>query len=235
MATFDQLVRNASKAAQQAGGLTSALLNPTSRRKHDVKWDPKRARFRAGDRQQIVVVTRVRKELDRLEARQLFLARKYNQLLFSGEWDLNRWESEMTTLIENTHTEAGGLATGSLQNSARSSTVTRRIERDLQALKRFRADIKAKRVPTLALANNRARAYARSPFVTYHLLNQRNHIDAGFKQGRRRLTAAEHCRTKPGTEGCLEAAARGWMPITEVPPIGTLVCAQFCKCWIQYA
>jgi hypothetical protein len=82
---------------------------------------------------------------------------------------------------------------------------------------------------------NRGRAYLQSAYVTYEVIDHRLHIDEGFVLARRILTPAEHCHTRPdGKEGCFEVAAKGWLDIREMPPIGTLVCGQFCKCYIIY-
>lgn len=232
MPVLSTLLRIALEAARLRGGLLSALLTTRSRRANTVTWDSDTARFRVEGR--TVPITRIRAELDRLESLQLYRMRGYNQKYWSRQWTIEKWRRAMIREMEETHTLAGALATGSIRDAAEDETVQRRIERDTQAVNRFAADILRQKVSSRAQADNRVRAYTRSPQVTFELLFQRENIRAGMTEARRRLSAAEHCRSKAGVEGCLEAAQRGWMPIRDMPPKGTLVCKQFCKCWIEY-
>lgn len=97
----------------------------------------------------------------------------------------------------------------------------------------------SRRVPNAPMIHRRSRTYLHSIKVTYHLLSHRAHILAGYTEARRQLSPAEHCRSKfvsgeGWVDGCLETARKGWIDIRSMPPIGTLVCMQFCKCWMQY-
>lgn len=235
MAEYQQLIDQAEKAVGNFGGLISLLLAVKQGTK--VEYDPKRAAFYVDGR--FVNVLPIRKELDRVELKIAALILSYNERLFNKQWTLAKWREEMDKLVESSHYIFAGLALGSIAKAVRDTTVARRLDRDKEALKRFAGAIQAKQVPSLPLAQNRGRAYIRSFYVTFQLLDQKAKIDAGFTEAKRVLTPAEHCRTQIQgqaifKEGCYEAAARGWMSITEMPPIGTLVCGQFCKCYIIY-
>lgn len=52
--------------------------------------------------------------------------------------------------------------------------------------------------------------------------------------GIRSLGRAEHCRSvHSGTEGCVELAEKGWLPLEDVAPIGTATCGSRCHCSIS--
>ncbi len=234
MAKLDELIAQARKAAQSMGGLLSILLAIQEHSK--ITFDRNQAAFFIDGKK--VTATEIRKELERLESSTAATVLTYNQRLYNDVWNVTQWREAMEKLAENSHILFGAIALGSIAAAVRASTVKRRIERDHKALKRFAAALRSRQMPTQQMANNRVRAYLRSFSVTYAVLDQQVHIQAGYTEAKRVVTAAEHCRNSlaPGgvIEGCLEAAHRSWMPIQEMPPIGTLTCKQFCKCFIIY-
>lgn len=233
MAAFEQLIERAKKTAGKFGGLLSLLLSVKRGKK--IEFDQDRAAFIAdGSR---VSEALVQKELGRIELRIAALIFSYNEKLFKKEWTLAKWREEMDKLVEDSHLLFAGLALGGIAVAAADATVIRRIERDKTALKRFARAIRYKQVPSLPLANNRGRAYIRSFYVSFQLLNQKAKIDAGFTEAKRILTPAEHCHSElkpPYRDGCFEVAAQGWVDIRDMPPIGSLLCGQWCKCHLIY-
>ena len=43
-----------------------------------------------------------------------------------------------------------------------------------------------------------------------------------------------HCESNGDTEGCPELAAKGWMPVEDVIPIGEATCGSNCRCSLEY-
>lgn len=236
MSEFDQLVKQASKAAQNMGGLTAILLAIQGRKADKVQWDKDKAQFEVDGK--VIPAAAIQIELGRIELKIASLIISYNNKLWLKQWDVKEWRAAMTKLIEDNHTLFGALALGGIVVALKDPTVIRRKDRDAKALAGFARAQRQGTIPSLPMMNNRGKTYIRAAYATYQLLNQRAHILAGFTEAKRVLTPAEHCRNKLVSgklvEGCLEAARRGWMPIREVPPIGTLVCVQFCKCYIIY-
>ncbi len=231
MAALDQLIERVKKTASKYGGLLSLLLAVKAGNTNNISFGS--TNFFVGPSQ--VDALRVQKELERVElkiAAQIF---SYNEKLFKKEWTLQQWREAMEALVEDSHYLFGGLALGSVANAVRDPDVKRRVKRDLRAIVRFARALRFKNVSSLPLANNRGRAYLRSFYVTFQLLTHRAHILAGFTEARNILSPAEHCRNKPGvTDGCYDIAFLGWMPIRDMPPIGTRTCGQFCKCYLVY-
>jgi hypothetical protein len=81
---------------------------------------------------------------------------------------------------------------------------------------------------------NRLKAYLRRGHVTFEGVRQRIFETLGiYTMARRHLRPAEHCIP------CVEWADKGWMPISEMPPIGAFKfedggCYYNCRCWIEY-
>lgn len=235
MAAIDRLIEEAKKAARAMGGLLALLLAVKSRTDY-IKYSTATARFTVHGKE--VGLRELRVQLGKFESRVATRIIDYNNKLWTGTWTVTHWRREMEKLFDNSHLIFGALALGSVAAAAADPTVTRRRARDAAALARFATAIKNGGVPSLPVMQNRGRAYVRSFRVTYELLNHSAHILAGYTEAKRVLTPAEHCRNRvaPGgvQEGCYEAALRSWMPIAEMPPIGTLVCGQFCLCYLIY-
>jgi len=56
----------------------------------------------------------------------------------------------------------------------------------------------------------------------------------GYTEARRVLGVAEHCERSADRPGCVELAARGWVPIWTMVPLGGATCRDNCKCTVQY-
>lgn len=231
MSELDKLIDRVKKTAKSFGGLLSLLLGIRA----GAKVNFVNAKFIVDGR--AVPAELIQKELGRVELKVAALIFSFNERLWNKQWTLEKWREEMDKLLENNHVLMGAIALGSFAASASSETVVRRIARDKAAIERFSKALSYGQIPSLALMQNRGRAYLRSLYVTYQLVKHQAHIIAGYNEARRILTPAEHCRTQtkpPYLEGCLEVAAKGWLDIVKMPPIGTLHCGQFCKCYLIY-
>lgn len=237
MAALDQLIEQAKKTAGSFGGLLSLLLAVKRGATKNIEFRGA-AFYVEGDR---VTPALIQKELGRVELKIAATIFSYNEKLFKKEWTIVEWREAMEKLVEDSHILFAALAMGGIATAVKDVDVKRRIERDKKAVKRFSRALRYKQVPTLQLAHNRGRSYLRSFYVTFQLLNHAINIFSGKLEAKNILSPAEHCRTpktqensdKP-EEGCYEIAVKGWLPIKQMPPIGTRVCGQFCKCHLIY-
>lgn len=164
-----------------------------------------------------------------------------------GKIELEIWRARMKNTITAAHVIAGALALGALLKAMESPLVNRRIASDLKYLQGFTNDLKAGKVSP-ARAVTRGKSYLRSATHTYFVTEQDEkgnpteiltELEIGgvkvkqvvystrFKEARRIRTASESC------VGCF-AWADKWLPIAEMPPIGSLDCGGFCKCFLEY-
>lgn len=56
----------------------------------------------------------------------------------------------------------------------------------------------------------------------------------GYREARRVLTPADHCRDSKGRKGCIELAALGWVPIEQAVKIGGATCRDHCRCRMEF-
>ncbi len=230
---FDRLVKQADKAVHRMGGLLLLLLAVERHGLAMVEWDSTKSQFYIDGTS--VSFNTIQLQLGVLESKLANTIAEYNKELYQHKITTDEWKKKMQALVENSHVLMGALALGGIEVAANNPVVVRKISGDIEALQRWAASLKVKKLPSLAMLLNRGRAYIRSSYITYQVLNQRAHIALGYTEAKRILTAAEHCRTdRHGHAGCLETAARGWLDIREMPPIGSLVCGQFCKCHLIY-
>jgi hypothetical protein len=232
----DKLIEQARKAASDMGGLLALLLVVRTGDVSHVYFDPTKGQFIVNGR--LVPLSTIRNQLTKIESDLGKKIVSYNDKLFSGQWEMPKWRTEMQKLVENSHVILAALAIGGIVLAARNDIVSRKLDRDTGYLDKFQAALRRGQVPSKPMANNRGKAYLRSSWVIYHLIEHQLKVRAGFKEAKRILTHAEHCHNRLGLggiqEGCYEAALRGWMSIYEMPPIGSLVCGQFCKCYVIY-
>jgi hypothetical protein len=59
-------------------------------------------------------------------------------------------------------------------------------------------------------------------------------VDLGYTEGRRVLGVTDHCHNSLDRPGCIELAARGWVPINELVPIGGATCRRHCHCTLEF-
>lgn len=83
---------------------------------------------------------------------------------------------------------------------------------------------------------NRAASYADMAWTQFMAVQLEVAVMQGKTQARRILGYADHCRdsAKHGTHGCVELAAKGWVDINTVVPIGQATCRSMCHCSIAF-
>jgi hypothetical protein len=246
---IEGLARRARQRARALGGILALLL---AGRISEVRFNAATGRFVLRDTS--VSPAEIRRQLGTLEGRVARIMDGYAARLEAGEWTVERWHEAMAELLEESHILFGALAIGSVLGATVDATVKARAARDLKYLARWEA-LELRGIPPSGQAltgargyrppkesrrrnprarRRRHRAYLRSMFITYAQLDQQVQVALGMKFCRRRLTAQESCTRRHALLGCVEVHAMGWMPVAEMPPIGTLRCGQFCKCYLEF-
>lgn len=79
----------------------------------------------------------------------------------------------------------------------------------------------------------RLRLYGQAARNTYHTFEQEDRAIQGYDEERRDLHGGDSC-TNSSRPGCIEEAARGWVPIGESLDIGAATCLANCRCSKSY-
>jgi len=146
--------------------------------------------------------------------------------LFAGKIDLNAWQEGMNRKITSGHWASAGLMMGGLNAASSSRLLTKKITREIKYVSRFKKAIASDKVSE-ARSIFRAGTYAESMRITANEIENDNAIEGGAEQAYRIQTAAESCAE-------CEEYGEQWMPVEDMPEIGSLECGNYCKCVIIY-
>ena len=156
---------------------------------------------------------------------------RVTERLANGAASLGEWEREMQDALKRLHMAQTALARGGWQQMAPANW--RAAEKALRFhypyLRGFAQDIASGRVPLQSpQLLSRAQQYVMAGRATYENERLALHTERGFAEAKRVLAATHHCGV------CEEWAAKGWMPINEMLPIGDAQCRVNCNCVIVY-
>lgn len=154
------------------------------------------------------------------------------QSLIDGKISLASWQSSMMTEIKNVHVASAALSQGGWAQMTPSQwgETGQLIRQQYDYLRDYAKAIADDTQPLDGQALVRSDLNADAANGTYWEIDKRGRITEGYDEARRVLVSNDgnNC------DGCLEAAAEGWVPIDEVLPIGDAECQVRCRCEIEY-
>lgn len=214
--------------------LLTALASKSASKLNQLEWRPETGRFYVKGRS--VSIASIRKYLLSIENK---LGRKLSKLvdqLEKKEITLAAFQREFESTIKSSHILASALAVGGIAVAVRNLSVQKRIASEIQFADDFIIDIRKKKAGSFARIRARAKSYLQSATITYNQVEQEIRLAVGIQtECKRVLRNAEHCVP------CLRLAKKGFIPIQEMPPIGTLGepkyprgCGRFCRCYLIY-
>lgn len=172
----------------------------------------------------------LRAEIDKALASATVRARTLAESLRAGQITLDDWELGMRALSKDVHLYSAAAAKGGWSNlTAEDYGRVGRITRDEYAwIRNFRQQI-ADGLPLDGRFLVRTRLYAQAGRETFHKVERQNQLAQGKTLERSVLAASDHC------DLCVSEAARGWVLIGQLIPIGQRTCGRNCKCTIEYS
>lgn len=189
------------------------------------RWNHLAGRYIASSGQFVPRVA-VRAEIDQsivdADARVVALARS----LKGGSISLGQWQVAMRGEIADAHVAAVASARGgwAQMRQADYGRAGQRI-REQYAFLRHRAEEIAAGKP---LSEGSAKLYVRSARETYHLADRGEQQLRGMTEERSIRHAGDSC-----TE-CISEAAREWVQIGDLVPIGARICLSNCRCRVEF-
>lgn len=161
--------------------------------------------------------------------------------LADGKLNLTAWRDAMVLELRRQHVTAAALANGgwAQMNGEAWLRVARSLKAEFRYLDGFALEIARRRNPADLAVYLQSRQF-RTRVASYTGQVRRRYAEellraarvaqrAGYEsEGRRVLHPADHCA------GCAEEAARGWVTVAEVAPIGTQECFWFCRCELEF-
>lgn len=178
----------------------------------------------------VITSTSVRAELDATLDTGMLDTRGLSLSLQQGTIDLKEWQVAMRRRIKDVHITAAVSQRGGWEQMTQSDwgRVGQRIQIQNQFLDKFANDI-ANGMPLDGRFLVRSQMYDEAAISTYDRFERNAMRIAGFDE--------EHSTLEPGVKhcpGCLDEAARGWVPIGELVPIGERTCLTRDRCTMHY-
>lgn len=214
--------------------LLTAMASKSSRELNQLEWKPETGKFYIKGRS--VSIASIRKYLLSIENK---LGRKLVKLvdqLERKEITLAAFQREFESTVTSSHILAGALAVGGITQAVASLAVRDRIAGEIKFADQFIKEIRKGKAGSFSRIKARAKSYLQSATITYSQVEQQVRGAIGIQtECKRVLRVAEHCIP------CLRLAKKGFIPIGEMPPIGTLIepkypngCSRFCRCYLIY-
>lgn len=172
----------------------------------------------------------VRAAVDAMIDAEVMKAQTLGQQLIDGKVTLADWQGQMTSNLKTLHVAMGVAGNGGFQNtsSADFGFIGSLIKKQYAYLRDF-----AKQIADGVQALNgsllaRAALYVQAARSTFEFVVARASGNGGATQSRSVLGIADHCKE------CVSEAAKGWVEIGSLIPIGERLCKTNCRCSLQY-
>jgi hypothetical protein len=189
-----------------------------------------------GLRKQVVPLHSIKLDITRFAANICKVQRELAQPLVTGQITVQEWYGGTTRLMKYSYRAAIDIARGSSNPMSleEEREFLRVIEEENSKFGMYAKQVANGSVPLDGRILNAACSLGKrinSIFENWKLWDARR---SGFTQARRRLTAAEHCRSTERRHGCVELARKGWQSIWAITPIGGAACWHGCLCEMEY-
>lgn len=195
-------------------------------------WDPRASQYRDA-RGRFVPRREVRRALDTAVDRTGQRMQALTDQLRNRTLSLADWQAGMREAIKESHLYATAAARGGWAQMAPADILRagREIRQQYGYLQQLARDISAGRVAVDGRLAQRARLYGQASRATYH---DTERAEMGDRNG---MTQEKNVKA-PGDScaSCVDASARGWVPIGTLPLPGSSdrVCRQNCRCRLEY-
>lgn len=153
-----------------------------------------------------------------------------SEALLEGRMSLGAWQAEMQATIKLSHSAAAVIANGGAESMTFSAwgSVGQAVRSEYAYLRQFAEQVASGEQPLNGSLAARARQYGQAGRVTFERTYGRGQQQRGYLSCRNVLHPAEHCAV------CRSEAARGWVPIGSLIPIGQRTCRSLDRCTISY-
>jgi len=194
-------------------------------------WVTRAAQFRDPDTGRWITRVQVRSWIDKFIAASQAKLLEASSAYRAGNLSLDEWQATMREEIKDAHLTAEALARGGWNQltPADFGRVGQRVRAQYRFLAGFTEDLRRGAVRLDGAFLNRAKSYAGSALAGFYGSMGDVAASAGLTRERSMLSVAEHC------QGCIDEAAKGWVPIGTLTPIGQRPCLGNDKCHMAYA
>jgi hypothetical protein len=154
------------------------------------------------------------------------VAVKFNK----GEINFAEWQLQSMAQIKALHVSMALAANGGLNNTSASDLgyIGNLVKEQYKFFRNMVKDIRQGKQSLDGSLVARVGLYAQASRCTYENMVERISKSTGATESKSELGVADHCAE------CVSEAARGWVEIGDLIPIGDRTCKQNCHCLIIY-
>ncbi len=195
----------------------------------DFRWNENAGRF-IGSNGRFVPEATIRSGVDALVDRVSQRLQVAARGVADGSVSAQAFRDVLFQGIKDVHIGAGLAAYGgqSAMNQERYGFLGSEVKKQYEYARGFLQDIVSGKQPLDGRLAARAAMYAESGRTTYEHVRMREAERRGRSQVRNVLHAKESC------DQCKSITGRGWIPIDEMPPVGSRTCLSRCRCSLEY-
>lgn len=211
------------------------------RTNHQIEFNRRKGVFLLDGK--VISLTTIRVLIAQIEKIGANRMQKHLDDLLAKRISVDEWRKRSALTLMVSHRMAAALALGGIDQIATSEELKKKTTEELNYLSGFASDIKAGKMSS-AKMSARARSYMLSVATTYWFIDQMEKkrlaevkrvkkLTGGFVMEPTYTEARRYRRARESCPGCVDVSGY-WMPIAEMPPIGTLQCGGRCRCFIIY-
>jgi len=198
-------------------------------------YDPVTRKYYALPSGRVVSDKRLRSAVKRVSAEASRRAKKETQQLIAGAIILAVWYSRMRDLLAALYKTVWLVSIGGFlfDDNAQRNLFYILMLIQFKHLDNFASQIESGEQALNGLAVSRAGMYGGHGNSLWQNIRLARAPEAGYTEARRILAPIpyeRHCHDSGDRPGCVEVAARGWMPIAEMPQWGECSCYSNCMC-----
>jgi hypothetical protein len=192
------------------------------------RYNPKTLQFVAGNNRPLSQQA-VSREVEKAVTRAQLDLRNLGRRLSAGEITLPDFQVAQRDQLKALHMLTASVAKGGRERMTQSDwgKAGQKLKVQYAYANQFAREIEQGKISKLQL-EYRSGLYAAPARLTYYNTQLDEAKKVGMGECRRVVHSFEGC------SACREWAAKGWMSIDDMPPIGTLLCRHFCLCTIEY-
>ena len=198
------------------------------------RWNQAAGRYIAPNGQfvsQITIRGELDKALDNVTDRLVLLAGQFR----SGVIDGRTWQVESMSLIKQVHLIGGALEKGGWQNMTQSDfgRIGQIIRQEYGWFNNLVKQLESGQQRLDGTLDSRMRLYGQAGRGTYHTFEREDRAIQGYDEVKRVLHGRDNCKSSK-RPGCIEEAARGFVPLEQMVMIGDTTCLSNCRCSLVY-
>lgn len=186
-------------------------------------------RFRDAKTGRFVKDSTVRATVDQIADRASEQMATISRSLVEGKTTLAAWEADMRRLVKDSNSATAVIANGGFEQMSRGKwgAVGMTIRQEHEYLHAFAQDIESGAQKLNGQIVSRARQYGQNARTTFENTIARGDRARGYTSERNILSPGKNCA------GCEGEAARGWVGMGELIPIGSRTCKSNCRCRVE--